>query len=142
MKTNIPVRSNLILNIGARYDHYESFRGGTANPRLGLIYSPLKQTTFKFLYGTAFRAPSTYELYYNDSRVSTEANPYLKPENIKTTELVAEQYVGSHLRLAASWDTHYNIRDLITEQTTLPDGLARLRRKTWPSQNQRPGGGN
>ena len=119
------VRSNLILNIGARYDCYSTF-GGTANPRLGLIYSPLKKTTFKFLYGTAFRAPSAYELYYNDGGLSTEANPYLKPENIKTTELVVEQYMGSYLRLAAS-GYHYSIRDLISEETAFPDGIVQFR---------------
>jgi len=118
------VRSNLILNVGARYDHYSTF-GGTANPRLGLIYSPREKTTLKFLYGTAFRAPSAYELYYNDGGLSAEANPYLKPEKIRTTELVVEQYLGSHLRLAAS-GYHYNISDLISA-TDLPGGLTQFR---------------
>ena len=81
-----------------RYDHYATF-GGTANPRLALIYSPLENTTIKFLYGTAFRAPNVYELYYSaDPNI---ANPSLKPETIRTFELDAQQYLGNHISLYA-----------------------------------------
>jgi iron complex outermembrane receptor protein len=41
--------SNLILNAGVRYDHFESF-GSTVNPRLALIYQVNTNTTLKFLY--------------------------------------------------------------------------------------------
>ena len=113
------IRKNLVLNAGIRYDHYSTF-GGTANPRLGLIYNPFEKTTLKFLYGTAFRSPSDYELYYYDP--VQRPNPGLKPEKIKTTEVVLEQYAGSHVRLAAS-GYHYNIRDLISVDTDSPDGF-------------------
>jgi outer membrane receptor for ferrienterochelin and colicins len=113
------IRSNLVLNVGARYDHYGTF-GGTANPRLGLIYSPLPKTTLKLLYGTAFRAPSDYELYYYAA--DQRSNPYLMPEHIRTTEVVFEQYVKKHIRLAAS-GYHYDIRDLISAQTMNPDDV-------------------
>ena len=113
------IRSNLTLNVGVRYDHYSTF-GGTANPRLGLIYNPWQKTTLKLLYGTAFRAPSDYELYiYNPAQ---RPNPHLTPEHIQTTEIVFEQYVGNHIRFAAS-GYHYNIRDLISAQTAASDGL-------------------
>lgn len=36
--------------------------------------------------------------------------------------MVFEQYVGSHLRLAAS-GYHYNIRDLISAESAAPDGI-------------------
>lgn len=86
----------LILNAGLRHDHYDTF-GGTTNPRLALIYSPLPRTTFKFLYGRAFRAPNNYELYYQDG-FSQKANPSLQPEKIQTTELVWEQDIGANFR--------------------------------------------
>jgi len=35
-KDKIPIRSNLILNHGWRYDHYSTF-GGATNPRAALI---------------------------------------------------------------------------------------------------------
>lgn len=89
---------DLILNAGLRYDHYATF-GGTANPRLAVIYSPREKTTVKFLYGSAFRAPNVYELYY--AAPPNIANPNLKPETIQTFELDAKQYLGKHLRLSA-----------------------------------------
>ena len=75
-----------------RYDHYDTF-GGTTNPRGALIYQPFDMTTIKLLYGTAFRAPSPFELYYNDGNVTQKSNPNLQPENIETYELVLEQYL-------------------------------------------------
>ena len=91
----------MILNVGLRHDDYDTF-GGTTNPRLALIYRPLEPTTIKFLYGRAFRAPSPYELYYNDGNVTSKANPDLEPETIETYELVLEQFLGIGFRLTAS----------------------------------------
>jgi len=115
------ILENLILNIGLRYDHYDTF-GGTTNPRAALIYRPLDLTAVKFLYGTAFRAPSPYELYYNDGNVSSKANPDLKPEMIETYELVLEQILGKGFRMAGS--LFFNkIKDLISLETDAADGL-------------------
>ena len=57
------ILDNLILTAGLRYDHFETF-GGSLNPRVALIYSPFTRTSLKFLFGTGFRAPNGYELYY------------------------------------------------------------------------------
>ncbi len=101
---------NLILNAGVRYDHYSTF-GSTVNPRIGLIYTPIEGTVFKILYGSAFRSPNVFELYYQDS-VSQTANPGLKPEKIKTYEIIYEQYIGSNIRASLS-GFYYTINDLI-----------------------------
>ena len=115
------ILENLILNIGLRYDYYDTF-GGTTNPRAALIYLPFKTTTLKFLYGTAFRAPSPYELYYNDGLVSSKSNPALQPETIETYELILEQYFGKGFRMATS--LFFNrIKDLISLETDAADGL-------------------
>jgi len=111
----------LFVNIGLRYDHYETF-GGTANPRVALIHSPAEKTTFKLLFGRAFRAPNAFELYYHDGDQSQKANPGLGPEKIWTYELVYEQYIGDHLRLVAS-GFYYEISDLISQQTDPDDEL-------------------
>lgn len=113
------ILANLIFNGGFRYDHFYSF-GGTVNPRLALIYSPLETTTLKLLYGTAFRAPSPNELYYSDGGISQVPSPNLRPETIATYELVLEQRLGQHLSASAS-GFYYNIEDLIRE-ATLPPG--------------------
>jgi iron complex outermembrane receptor protein len=84
---------------GLRFDRYDSF-GETENPRFGVIVQPWEHTTFKFLYGEAFRAPNSYELAY--SGIGQQANPMLQPERIRTTELVAEHYFDAHWRASAS----------------------------------------
>lgn len=114
------ILDNLTFNAGVRRDYYEVFHGST-NPRLALIYSPLSRTTFKILYGTAFRAPNYYELYYHD-QITLEANPHLKPETISTTELVWEQEVGSKLRFSV--DAFNNlIRRLINQEMDPTNGF-------------------
>ncbi len=113
------VRKGLLLNVGVRYDHYTTF-GGTTNPRLGLIYSPLAKTTLKFLYGSAFRAPNAFELFYEDG-TSMQSNPKLWPESIRTVEFVAEQYIGERYRLSGSF--FQNRIERLIDQVTLPSGL-------------------
>ena len=88
------------LSAGVRYDHYYTF-GGTTNPRFGLIYHPFSQTAFKLLYGSAFRAPSAFEMYYYGLG-QFQANLHLRPETIKSYEIVAEQGLGEHFHLTAS----------------------------------------
>ncbi|KJU83559.1 TonB-dependent receptor [Candidatus Magnetobacterium bavaricum] len=113
--------NNLILNFGLRYDKYTTF-GSTINPRAALIYNPLEQTTIKLLYGEAFRAPIPSELYYSDGNITQKANPNLKPELIKTYELVLDQSLGRGFLVEAL--LFYNdIKDLITMETDPADGL-------------------
>jgi outer membrane receptor for ferrienterochelin and colicins len=108
----IHLRKNLVLNLGLRYDRYSTF-GGTVNPRAALIYSPWYKTTFKLLYGQSFRAPNFFELFYHSP--GNEANPSLRPETVKTTEIVWEQYFANHFQMGAS-AFYYPIHSLITEQ--------------------------
>jgi outer membrane receptor for ferrienterochelin and colicins len=90
----------LSLSGGVRYDHYYSF-GGTANPRFGLIYHPFPQTAFKLLYGSAFRAPSAFEMFYYGLGLY-QANLHLQPETIKSYEVVVEQGLGERFHLTAN----------------------------------------
>jgi outer membrane receptor protein involved in Fe transport len=82
LSTNFLKKTDLTL--GGRYDH-NSIYGTTINPRVGLISQPDKKITFKLLYGSAFRAPSNFELYaaIAGARIS---NPDLKPEKIQSYE--------------------------------------------------------
>jgi iron complex outermembrane receptor protein len=70
---------------GARYDHYSDF-GSTFNPRLALVWQTKHNLTTKFLYGSAFRAPSFQELYAVNNPVVL-GNDNLSPERIKTYEI-------------------------------------------------------
>jgi outer membrane receptor for ferrienterochelin and colicins len=116
----IRLRSNLILNLGIRYDRYSLF-GGTTNPRAALIYNPWEKTGFKLLYGQSFRAPNLFELFYNAP--GNEANPSLRPQTVKTMELVWEQYFANHFRTTTS-AFYYPIRNLISEQVDPVNGNA------------------
>ena len=116
----IHLRKNLILNLGLRYDHYSLF-GGTTNPRAALIYNPFEKATFKFLYGQSFRPPNLFELYY--TAPGNGANPALRPETVKTMELVWEQYFANHFRMTAS-GFYYPIHGLINQQVDAASGNA------------------
>jgi iron complex outermembrane receptor protein len=120
LQDEFTIFKNLILNAGVRYDHYSTF-GSTVNQRAALIYNPFEKTTFKFLYGSAFRAPNVYELYYQSSAANQLANPNLKPEKIKTYEQIYEQYIGNNLRGTVT-GFYYTIDDLIVLASD-PNGL-------------------
>ena len=108
----------LTLSAGLRYDRYSDF-GGTANPRLALIYRVFHPTTLKLLYGTAFRAPLPFELtpdlgsFYDD-------NLKLGPEKIRSVEGVVEQGLGEYFTVSGSVFRN-SIDDLITLGTNLSD---------------------
>jgi len=108
----------LLLNAGLRYDYYFESFGGTFNPRLGLIYTPRERTTFKALFGRAFRAPNAYEEFY----YIRPAGIRLDPETIRTYELKLEHYFTHHHRLGLS-AYHYSITDLIDQVAGGPDGV-------------------
>jgi outer membrane receptor for ferrienterochelin and colicins len=116
---DVTLLKNLRLSLGLRHDRYQAF-GGTTNPRLGLMYDPRKGTTLKFLYGHAFRAPNYYELFYG-SGFTYKPNPALRPETIRTQELVFEQYLGTKYRVSVS-GFHNHVNGLITQQTD-EDGM-------------------
>jgi iron complex outermembrane receptor protein len=112
------MRRNLIVNAGVRYDHFSTF-GDTVNPRAALIYHPGEATTFKFLYGQAFRAPNAYEKFYESP--TYDLHPGLAPETIRSYEWVCEQRLGQHWNASAS--LFYNdIQNLIGLQKDLEDG--------------------
>lgn len=113
----VRLRHDLVLNLGVRYDHYSTF-GGTTNPRAALIYSPAERTTLKLLYGQSFRAPNDYELYFQSGNLpnSPQANPNLRPETARTTELVLDEVLGRQVHLLVS-GYYYQIRGLISETT-------------------------
>ena len=114
---------NLTLHAGLRYDHYDNL-GGTTNPRLGLIYQPLTDTTLKLLFGTAFRAPNAFETYYTCCSGSWIGNSALKPERIETYEFVWEQRLNEYLDLRFS--PFYNrLSDLIVLETS--SGVSQFR---------------
>ncbi len=89
----------LRLTAGLRHDAYTAF-GGSTHPRVGLIWSLLDRTTCKLIYGSAFRVPTSYEVYLWGS--GDAANTTLRPETFRTGEAVFESYFAEHYHASAS----------------------------------------
>jgi outer membrane receptor protein involved in Fe transport len=75
------------ISAGARLDYYPDTFGTSLNPRGALIVQPYEAGNSKLMVGKAFRAPSVYELYYNDGGFTQVASPDLEPEIIWSVEL-------------------------------------------------------
>lgn len=119
LQDEFAILKNLTLNAGARYDYFNTF-GSTINPRAGLIYQPWSSSTFKALYGQAYRAPNAFEFDFEN--IYYTANHDLKPEKIHSYELVWEQAIARHYRLTGT--AFYNqVDDLITQGTDPNDPL-------------------
>jgi iron complex outermembrane receptor protein len=99
------------LTSGLRWDDYSDI-GSTLNPRLALVWSTSLQSTTKFLYGRAFRAPSIAELLVVNNPVSL-GNPNLSPEVIDTYEVSysIKSSATTSLNINAFY---YEISDFIT----------------------------
>lgn len=105
------VSDEILVNMGLRLDDYDSF-GETINPRLGLIYAPWEKTTFKLLYGRAFRAPVFSEMFFQIPDDSRNINPFLDPEKITSYEAIWEQRFTPWLQTSLSLYRN-EIRDII-----------------------------
>lgn len=102
----------LSLTLGLRHDTY-SHASDSMSPRVGVVFTPNDTTTFKLLYGRAFRTASVYELHWT---------PAVKPETIRSFELVWESRITPLLFATGSV---YDIRaDRIIEST--PTGYENL----------------
>lgn len=112
----------LLLNLGARFD--SDYAGaGHFNPRTALIWKAADATTAKLIYGTAYRAPNAYELYYNPAPPGVSgAGPGLGAERIRTYELVLEQGLSGAGLLTASL-YHYDIHGLISQSVDQASGM-------------------
>ena len=76
------------ITLGSRYDYNSDYKG-VLNPRMGIVFSPNSDWTFKGLYGTAYLAPTSNQMYYEFQSSSEKLirNPDLTPEIIHTGEL-------------------------------------------------------
>jgi outer membrane receptor for ferrienterochelin and colicins len=87
-QADVAILDNLRLNAGVRYDEYGNYTPNWS-PRAALIYNPWQPSTFKFVYGTAFRDPNVLE-------VGNAAN--VQPEKISSYQFIYEQGINRFLR--------------------------------------------
>jgi outer membrane receptor protein involved in Fe transport len=106
---------------GVRRDDSRS-TADSANPRAAILFTPTRNTTLKLLYGSAFRSPNVYEALYNDPIIPWKAHPDLKPETIRTTELVLEQRLSPEVLMMAT-AFHISAARLINQQLDPTDQI-------------------
>jgi outer membrane cobalamin receptor len=122
----------LSASLGARVDAYSTF-GATINPRVALVLRPAARHVLKVLGGRAFRAPTIYELTYNDDGASQVASPDLGPESILTGEVEYTWRASDLTSLIAS--THAaSVSDLVSIYTN-SDGLLTFWNRARPMQS-------
>ena len=135
------VTPRLHLSAGARLDSYSTF-GSSVNPRLAVIFKPTESDVLKLMAGSAFRAPSIYELYYNDNGATQVAAcdvpsgcTALKPESILSGELeLTHHFASLWTAVASGWASR--IRDTISlsHAQGQPDGISKYQNAASPIQ--------
>jgi iron complex outermembrane receptor protein len=114
IQDEVALASNLIANLGVRHDRISGIKG-VFSPRAALIWQLDEQTTVKAIHGSAYRAPNSYEKFYEFTGPGGQlANPALRKERIVSSELSLVRQVGERSRLTA---TVFNnvVHDLITQ---------------------------
>jgi iron complex outermembrane receptor protein len=111
------ITKDIDLIVGVRHDQFTRF-GGTTNPRVGVIWRFLENAHFKFLFATAFKAPSFQEMFLANNSVKV-GNTKLDPEKINTYEIGLGYNFTSHIK--GSMNYFFNrIRDRIVVDTGSP----------------------
>lgn len=95
------ISPTLGLTLGTRYDRYNDF-GETVNPRAGLVWQFARDFNLKLLYGSAFRAPSFFELFYTVPNI-LGGNPDLRPSTIQTIETAVAYNFQKKFRISINY---------------------------------------
>jgi iron complex outermembrane receptor protein len=110
--------SSLLLNIGARLDRRMD-KKSTKSPRLALIWTPDPAWTLKWTRGNAYREANAFERFYFDE--TQKVNPQLKPEVLRSQEILAIWRIFPNLSLEAA--AYSSQIDDVVELMTDADGL-------------------
>lgn len=113
LQDRVPLGSRTDLTGGLRYDHTVGFDGQYSG-RLGLVWRPDGETSYKLMAGRAFRAPSWVELYSQTAGDNIRpGNPDLKPETIETYEAAFVRKPGPEttLRLNVYYSRLHDVID-------------------------------
>lgn len=115
------------VTLGSRFDHNSRY-GNSVNPRLGIVYAPQSKFQIKYLFGSAYLAPSPFKTFkhYGSFSLNSDStgltssffhlpNPDLKPEHLLSHEVNFNYIINSSLVI--SGNSFYNqITNLITNE--------------------------
>lgn len=96
-----------ILTLGGRYDHHSEFGDATTYQASTAYEISPTRTTLKGSWGTAFKAPTSYQLF------SSFGNPALQPETSEGWELGFDQQLITNRLDAGVVYFHTDYKDLI-----------------------------
>jgi iron complex outermembrane receptor protein len=114
LQDEVTLSPDVIANVGIRHDRISGLEG-VFSPRAALIWQVDGQTTFKAIHGSAYRAPNSYEKFYEFIGLGGQlANPALRKERIASTEFALVRQVGERSRLTATLFNNV-VHDLITQ---------------------------
>ncbi|RMB07668.1 TonB-dependent receptor [Eilatimonas milleporae] len=108
-ENGIPGFKKLLLSASLRHENYGGIvDASTTNPKLGLLWSPIKGISFRSSFGTSFRVPDFLELDVNPSSVGAIARilPDHLSQNGTSTQLL---YLGSNADLENETATTWTI---------------------------------
>jgi len=94
--------NKLALTTSLRYDKYQEF-AAEWSPRIGLVYAPTNDWTFKGMWGTAFRPPSNLQQYEVRSDGNAPGNTNLSPEKIDTKEIALSYRISNNQNISTRY---------------------------------------
>jgi outer membrane receptor protein involved in Fe transport len=119
---DVPFSNAVRLSAGTRFDSYSTF-GSSNNPRLALIARPYAAGNLKIIAGKAFRAPSIYELHYNDNGFTQARSPDLQAESIYSGEIeFSHRFSPTVAATVAAYENLVN-NLIVTRGSGTPDDL-------------------
>ena len=115
----ISVNKDIDISLGARVDNYSDF-GTQISSRAALVYRASDKTIFKFLYGSAFRAPTFIEAYQNGHINFRAGDENILPEETDTYELsvIYSPNLNNKLSLNMFYSQLHNVIDLEEQPDT------------------------
>ena len=111
---------DLTLQAGLTYYFHQLF-GSRFAPKLAGVWQATRDDTLKAVYSEGFRAPTAAEAFFADDVVYV-ANPDLKPETVRSLQIIYERRLFGIASLALSLFQDH-LRDLIQYETVPAPGL-------------------
>lgn len=117
--------SQFTFLLGLRYNDNELF-GGHVSTRGTIVYQLDNKNSFKFVYGTSYRSPSLFELYFRTSTNTVFGNTKLDPEESTSYEFSYLTSIGNFFVQALGYYADYTNKIFRTTGTvTLDDGTTK-----------------
>lgn len=94
----VPVLENLEISAAVRYEDYGGQTGDTIDPKVALLYRPTDWLSLRGSFSTAFRAPSVFQQFGNQTSLNSvidprnpNAQPFIPIRTIGNAELQPEE---------------------------------------------------